>query len=396
MTESGNPSQSVNVNEYDASHIQVLEGHEAVRRRPGMYIGSTGERGLHQMVYEVVTYAVDEHLAGHADAIDVTITADGGIRVADNGRGLPVEAQEPAGKSAVERQLTELSFVPKPRTGYWVSGGINGVGLCVVNALSSHLTVEVHRDGHRWTQEYKKGIPISALTRREKSSGHGTAIVFLPDADIFEITSWSFATLSQRLQELAFLNGGLAISLTDERPERPVRHHHLDGLRAYVAHLNPYPPSLVHSPAIGFTSENEEQTISVQGAMQWNTWSPGGLLSFANSTRTHEGGAHEVGFRTALTSVVNEHARRQRQISAEDEDLTAEAVHDGLTAVVSVKLAHPVFEGSTRTRLSNPEADTYVQEVVRQHLGDWLDRNPNEAAAIIRHIVNASTGRGKW
>ncbi|MFJ9342322.1 ATP-binding protein [Streptomyces sp. NPDC101733] len=390
MTESGNTSQAVNVSEYDVSQIQVLEGLEAVRRRPGMYIGSTGERGLHQMVYEVVSYAVDEHVAGHADAIDVTITADGGIRVADNGRGLSVETQAPAEKSAVERELTELSLGSKPRTGYWVSGGINGLGLCVVNALSSRLTVEVHRDGRRWTQEYEKGIPISALTRHEESSGHGTAIVFLPDADIFETTLWSFATLSQRLQELAFLNEGLAISLTDERPERPVRHHHLDGLRAYVAHLNPYPPSLVHSPAIGFTSESEEQTISVQVAMQWNTWSPGGFRSFANSTRTHEGGAHEVGFRTALTELVNDYARRQQQMSAEDEDITAEAVQEGLTAVVSVRLAHPVFEGSTRTKLSNPEADAYVRQVVRKHLTDWLDHHPDEATAIIRHILNSS------
>ncbi|MER7514592.1 ATP-binding protein [Streptomyces lavendulae] len=390
MNESGNPSQPVNVNEYDASHIQVLEGLEAVRRRPGMYIGSTGERGLHQMVYEVVTHAVNEHLAGHADTIDVTITADGRIRVADNGRGLPVEVRESTGMSAVERQLTELSFAPKPRTGYWVFGGINGLGLCVVNALSSRLTVEVHRDSHRWTQEYEKGIPISAFTRHEESSGHGTAIAFMPDADIFETTRYSFATLSQRLQELAFLNGGLAISLTDERPERPVRHQHLDGLHAYVAHLNPYPSSLVHSPAIGFTSENEEQTIFVQVAMQWNTRPPGEFRSFANSTRTHEGGTHEHGFRTALTAIINDHARRQHLISPDDEDITAEAVQQGLTAVVSVKLAHPVFEGCTRTRLGNPEANTYIQETVREHLAVWLDHHPNEAAAIIRHILNTS------
>ncbi|MFJ6798876.1 ATP-binding protein [Streptomyces sp. NPDC091268] len=391
MTESGNPSQPVNVNEYDASHIQVLEGREAIRRRPGMYIGSTGERGLNQMVYEVVSYAVDEHLAGHADTIDVTITADGGIRVADNGRGLPVEVEEPTGKSAVERELTQSSFGSKPRTGYWLSGGLSGLGLCVVNALSSRLKVEIHRDGHRWTQEYEKGIPITALTRNEESSGHGTAIVFLPDADIFETTLWSFATLSQRLQELAFLNGGLAISLTDERPERPVRYHHTEGLRAYVAHLNPYPPSLVHSPAIAFESENQDQTIFVQVAMQWNTWPAGEVRSFANSTRTHEGGAHEQGFRTALTDLVNDYARRQRHLCADDADITAEAIYEGLTTVISVKLAHPVFEGSTRTRLRNPEADAYVQEVIREHLTDWLDHNPNEAAAIIRHILNAST-----
>ncbi|MCY0932024.1 ATP-binding protein [Streptomyces sp. H27-H1] len=389
MTESGSPSQPVS--EYDGSQIQVFEGLEAVRRRPGMYIGSTGERGLHQMVYQVVSYAIDEHLAGHADAIDVTITTDGGIRVADNGRGLAVEAQGPAGKSAIERELTELSFGSKPHTGYGVYGGLSGLGLSVVNALSSRLTVEVQRDGHRWTQEYGKGIPVTPLTRYEETSEHGTAIAFLPDADIFETTWCSFATLSQRLQELAFLNGGLAISLTDERPERPVRYHHVDGLRDYVAHLNPYPPSLVHSPAVGFESENEDQTIFVQVALQWNTWSPGEFRSFANNTRTHEGGAHEVGFRTALTDLVNDYARRQQQISADDQDLTAQAIHEGLTAVISVKLAHPDFAGSTRTRLSNPEADTYVQEVVRRHLTEWLDHNPNQATAIIRHILNASS-----
>ncbi|WP_404954086.1 ATP-binding protein [Streptomyces sp. 147326] len=393
MTESGNPSQPANVNEYAGAHIQVLEGREGVRRRPGMYIGSTGERGLHHMVYEVVSYAVDEHLAGHADAIDVTITAEGGIRVADNGRGLPVEAEEPTGKSAVERELTELSFGSKPHTGYGISGGLSGLGLCVVNALSSRLTVEVHRDGHRWTQEYERGVPVTPLTRNEETSEHGTTIAFLPDADIFETSRYSFTTLSERFQELAFLNGGLAVSLTDERPERPVRYHHADGLRAFVARLNPYPASLLHSPAIAFESENESRTILVQVAMQWNTWSPGELHSFANSTRTREGGTHEEGFRTALTDLVNDCARRQGQLSADGEDITAGAVHEGLTAVVSVKLAHPVFEGPTKTRLGNPEANAYVQEVVREHLTDWLDHNQKEAASIIRHILIASPSR---
>ncbi|MGW6876926.1 ATP-binding protein [Streptomyces xanthophaeus] len=389
MTETGNPSEPADVHEYTSSHIQVLEGHEAIRRRPGMYIGSAGERGLHQMVFEVVTYAVNEHLAGHADAIDVTITADGGVRVADNGRGLPVEVEEPTGKSAIERELTEFSFGSKPHAGYEVSGGLGGVGLCVVNALSSSLTVEVHRDGHRWTQEYQKGAPITPLTRNKETNGHGTTIAFSPDAGIFETTRYSFVTLSERLRELAFLNGGLAISLTDERPERPVRYQDSDGLRAYVAHLNPYPPSLVHSPAIVFESENEDATIFVQTAMQWNTWSTGGFHSFANSTRTHEGGAHEEGFRTALTDIVNDYARRQRHLRAEDENITTEAIFEGLTAVVSVKLTHPVFEGATRTKLGNPEAKAYVQEVVRKHLTDWLDHNPNEATAIIRHVLNA-------
>ncbi|MEV6954207.1 ATP-binding protein [Streptomyces sp. NPDC051183] len=403
MTESGNPSEpaqpanvNVNVNEYNSSHIQVLQGLEAVRRRPGMYVGSTGERGLHNMVYEVVSYAVDEHLAGHADVIDVTITAEGGIRVVDNGRGLPLDAEGPSGKSAVERELTELSFGPRAHSGYGVCGGLSGLGLCVVNALSSRLTVEVRRDGHRWTQEYEKGTAVTPLTRNEETSEHGTTITFLPDADIFETTRCSFATLSERFQELAYLNRGLAVSLTDERPERPVRYHHVDGLQDYVARLSPYPASPVHSPAVAFESENEDGTICVQVAVQWNTWLPGELRSFANSTRTREGGAHEEGFRAALTSVVNEYARRQRQLSPDDEDITAGAVSEGLTAVISVKLAHPVFGGATRTRLTNPEANAYVQDVVSRHLTDWLDHNPNEAASIIRHILNAATGRGRW
>ncbi|MFZ3492444.1 ATP-binding protein [Streptomyces sp. 5.8] len=383
------------MNEYSSSHIHVFEGLEAIRKRPGMYIGTVGERGLHQMVYEVVSYAVDEHLAGHADAIDVTITADGGIRVADNGRGLPVEVQEATGKSAVEHELTELSFGSKPRTGYWVAGGLSGLGLCVVNALSGRLTVEVHRDGHRWTQEYEKGTPVTPLTRNEETGEHGTTIAFLPDADIFETTRYSFATLSERLQELAFINGGLAISLTDERPERPVRYHHTDGLRAYVAHLDPYPRSPVHSPAIGFESENEDGTIFVQVAMQWNTRSTGGFRSFANSGRTHEGGSHEEGLRTALTDVVNDYARRFGQLPADGEDITADAVHEGLTAVISVRLTHPVFEGATMTRLANPEAGAYVRKAVRQHLTAWLDRHPNEAGAVIRHVLGASTVRGE-
>ncbi|MEV6680604.1 ATP-binding protein [Streptomyces erythrochromogenes] len=390
MAETGNPSQSANGHEYTASHIQVLETHEAIRRRPGMYIGSTGERGLHQMVYEVVLYAVDEHLAGHADAIDVTLTSDGCVRVTDNGRGVPVEVKEPGGKSAVERELTEPSFGSGPHTGYRVSGGLNGVGLCVVNALSNRLTAEVHRDGHRWTQAYEKGIPVTLLTRNEETDQHGTTIAFWPDADIFETTHLSFAALSERLQELAFLNGGLTISLTDERPERPVRYHHTDGLRAYVDRLKPYPPSLVHSPAIAFESENQDETISVQAAMQWNTWSQGEFRSFANGTRTHEGGMHEQGFRTALTDVVNHYARRQGHLSANDEDITATAVQEGLTAVISVKLAHPVFEGATRTKLGNLDAGAYVHEVVSQHLTDWLHRHPHEATAILRRILNTA------
>ncbi|MGW8781355.1 ATP-binding protein [Streptomyces sp. NPDC055796] len=393
MTESGDSRHSSNVHQYDASHIQVLEGLEAVRKRPGMYVGSTGERGLHYLVYEVVAYAVDEHLAGHADAVEVTITAEGGIRVADNGRGLSVEVEELTGKSALERELTELSFDSRPRSGYRVCGGLSGVGLCVVNALSSGLTVEVRRDGHRWTQRYEKGSPVTALTRHEETGAYGTTIEFLPDADIFETTRYSFAALSERLQELAFLNGGLAISLTDERPERPVRHHHTDGLRDYVARLTPYPSRLVHSPAIAFESENQSETILVQVAMQWNTRSPGEFRSFVNSTRTRDGGAHEEGFRTALTDVVNDYARRRGQLSPDDADLSAEAVHEGLTAVISVRLAHPVFEGATRTRLGNPEANAYVHEVVGKHLTDWLDHHPNEAASIIRHVLNASTRR---
>ncbi|MFJ3881630.1 ATP-binding protein [Streptomyces sp. NPDC090077] len=399
MTESVNasqphqPRQSANAHRYSASDIQIIEGHEAVRLRPGMYLGSTGERGLHHMVYEVVSYAVDEHLAGHAGTIDVTITAEGGIRVADDGRGLPVEAEEPTGTSALERELTELPFGSRLRTGYGNSGGLSGLGLFVVNALSSRLTVEVRRDGHRWTQQYEKGVPVTPLTRNEETREHGTTIAFLPDAGIFETTRYSFATLSEHLQELALLNAGLAVSLTDERPDRVIRHHHPDGLKAFVARLNPHPVRLVHSPVIGFESENEDKTLCVQVALQWSTWPPGELRSFANGSRTHEGGTHEEGFRSALTGLVNDHARRRGLLSAQDGDVPAEAVHRGLTAVVSVKLVRPVFEGSTRTRLANPEAGAYVQEVVRAHVTDWLDDHPDEAAAVVRHVLGPSTGQ---
>ncbi|MEV7541603.1 ATP-binding protein [Streptomyces sp. NPDC089915] len=385
MTESGKSSQPAQVNEYTASDIRVLDAREAIRKRPGMYIGSSGERGLHQMVYEVVAYAVDEHLAGHGGAIDVTITADGGVRVADHGRGMPVEG--------IERELTELSFGSKPRTGYGTSGGLGGVGLCVVGALSSRLTVEVRRDGRRWTQAYEKGVPVTALTRHEETGGHGTAIAFLPDAGIFEPSRFSFATLSERLRELACLNEGLAVSLTDERPERPVRHHHSGGLPAYLAHLSPHPSGRVHSAALAFASQNADRTLLAEVAMEWNTGSPGGLHSFANSTRTVEGGAHEHGFRTALTDLLNDYARRHGLLPPDGGDLSAEAVDEGLTAVLSVKLTHPVFEGCTKTRLGNPEAMDYVREVVRAHLTEWLERNPGDAAAVVRHVLGrAATG----
>lgn len=400
MTESDNPSQPADGNQiaYDGSQIQILEARESIRRRPGMYIGSIGEHGLHQLVYEVVGYAVDEHVAGHADAIDVTITADGGMRVADNGRGLPVEPEESTGRSAVELVLTELSFGSGPRSRHHVSGGLSGLGMCVVNALSDRLSVEVRRDGFRWTQEYERGVALAPLTRHEATTGHGTTIAFRPDAGIFETTRYSFATLTERLRELAFLNAGLAVSLTDERPERPerpVRFRHEDGLRKFVTHLNPYPVALVHSPAIGFASESGDGTVRAQVALQWNTGPRQEIRTFANSTRTLEGGAHAEGFLTSLTAVLNDHARRQRLLPADDgepaRELTAEEVRGGLVAVVSVTLADPVFEGSTRSRLRNAEAGDCVRDAVREHLDDWLERHPGEAAAIIRHIVNTAT-----
>jgi DNA gyrase subunit B len=395
-------SLSENNSSYDASAITVLEGLDAVRKRPGMYIGSTGERGLHHLVYEVVDNAVDEALAGHADTIDVRILHDGAVRVTDNGRGIPVDIVPGQGKPAVEVVLTVLHAGGKfGGGGYSVSGGLHGVGVSVVNALSQRLSVEIRRDGHRWTQDYKLGAPTAELERHEETGETGTSVTFWADGDIFETTEYSFDTLSRRFQEMAFLNKGLTIALTDERPDHvddegkpfSVTYHYEGGISDFVTYLNARKGDVIHPTVIDFEAEDKARTISVEVAMQWNTAYSEGVYSFANTIHTHEGGTHEEGFRAALTGLINRYAREKKLLREKDENLTGEDIREGLTAIISVKLGEPQFEGQTKTKLGNTEAKTFVQKVVHEHLNDWLDRNPVEAADIIRKSITAATAR---
>ncbi|WP_405389767.1 DNA topoisomerase (ATP-hydrolyzing) subunit B [Streptomyces sp. NBC_01102] len=400
---------------YDASAITVLEGLDAVRKRPGMYIGSTGERGLHHLVQEVVDNSVDEAMAGHADTIDVTILADGGVRVIDNGRGIPVGIVPSEGKPAVEVVLTVLHAGGKfGGGGYAVSGGLHGVGVSVVNALSTRVAVEVRTDGHRWTQDYKLGVPTAPLARHEATEETGTTVTFWADGDVFETTEYSFETLSRRFQEMAFLNKGLTLKLTDEResakatagadsvdavevpdeePTRTVTYHYEDGIVDFVKYLNSRKGDVIHQSVIDIEAEDKERLLSAEIAMQWNTQYTEGVYSFANAIHTHEGGTHEEGFRAALTSLVNRYARDKKLLREKDDNLTGEDVREGLTAIISVKLGEPQFEGQTKTKLGNTEAKTFVQKVVHEQLTDWFDRNPNEAADIIRKGIAASTAR---
>ncbi|MFH8618054.1 DNA topoisomerase (ATP-hydrolyzing) subunit B [Streptomyces sp. NPDC017979] len=397
---------------YDASAITVLEGLDAVRKRPGMYIGSTGERGLHHLVYEVVDNSVDEALAGHADTIDVTILADGGVRVIDNGRGIPVGIVPSENKPAVEVVLTVLHAGGKfGGGGYAVSGGLHGVGVSVVNALSTKVAVEVKTDGHRWTQDYKLGVPTAPLAQHEATEETGTSVTFWADGDIFETTEYSFETLSRRFQEMAFLNKGLTLKLTDERESaratagadtaeeadadqaRTVTYHYEGGIVDFVKYLNSRKGELVHPTVIDVESEDKERMLSVEIAMQWNSQYSEGVYSFANTIHTHEGGTHEEGFRAALTGLVNRYARDKKLLREKDDNLSGEDIREGLTAIISIKLGEPQFEGQTKTKLGNTEAKTFVQKVAHEHLTDWFDRNPNEAADIVRKAIQAQTAR---
>ncbi|MFC9328325.1 DNA topoisomerase (ATP-hydrolyzing) subunit B [Kitasatospora sp. NPDC057015] len=408
VADSGNPSQNqesidpTTGKAYDADAIQVLEGLDAVRKRPGMYIGSTGERGLHHLVQEVVDNSVDEAMAGHADTIDVTILADGAVRVVDNGRGIPVGMVASQGKPAVEVVLTVLHAGGKfGGGGYAVSGGLHGVGVSVVNALSTRLAVEIHTDGHRWTQEYKLGEPTAPLAKHEPTDRTGTSVTFWADPDIFETTVYSFETLSRRFQEMAFLNKGLAISLTDERAEHldeegkplSVTYKYDGGIADFVTHLNSRKGEVIHPSVIDFESEDKDKAISVEVAMQWNTSYTEGVYSFANTIHTHGGGTHEEGFRAALTGLVNRYARDKKLLREKDDNLSGEDIREGLTAIISVKLGEPQFEGQTKDKLGNTEAKTFVQKVVHEQLNDWLDRHPVEAGDIIRKSIQAATAR---
>ncbi|MBN9211263.1 MAG: DNA gyrase subunit B [Microbacterium sp. 71-36] len=398
-------------NEYGADAIQVLEGLEAVRKRPGMYIGSTGERGLHHLVQEIVDNSVDEALAGYCDTIDVTILSDGAVRVIDNGRGIPVDMHRTEGKSTVEVVLTVLHAGGKfGGGGYAVSGGLHGVGSSVVNALSTRLEVEVKRQGHVWRQSFRDGgVPQAPLAQGEESEETGTSITFWPDATIFDTVDFDYDTLRTRFQQMAFLNKGLRISLRDERPQSIVtegepgeettaaRHDSFlyeRGLVDYVEHLNRVRKAdVVNEEIIEVESEDTERNIALELAMQWTTAYTENVFTFANTINTHEGGTHEEGFRAALTTLVNRYARANNLLKEKDDNLTGEDIREGLTAVISVKLSEPQFEGQTKTKLGNTEARAYVQKVVGDKLGDWFDRNPAQAKNVIRKAIDAATAR---
>jgi DNA gyrase subunit B len=382
---------------YDARSITVLEGLEAVRKRPGMYIGSTGERGLHHLVQEVVDNAVDEALAGYCDRIEVTLLADGGVRVFDNGRGIPVDEHPVEKRPAVEVVLTTLHAGGKfDAKSYAVSGGLHGVGVSVVNALATRLDVEIFKDGYAWRQSYRLGEPAAPLTRGETTGDHGTIITFWPDGTIFETTEWNFETLSRRLQEMAFLVRGLTIVLTDQRPAyingepRVVTYKYDGGIADFVRYLNGTKDP-VHGSVIEFGEEGTG--ISAEIAMQWNASYAESVYTFANTINTAEGGTHEEGFRAALTSIVNRYARDQKLLRDKDENLTGEDVREGLAAIIHVKLADPQFEGQTKTKLGNTEAKSFVQKVCNDHLRDWFERNPGEAKDIITKAAQAARAR---
>ena len=378
---------------YDAGSIKVLEGLEAVRKRPGMYIGSTGERGLHHLVYEVVDNAVDEALAGHATAIDVTLLADGGVRVKDDGRGIPVAKHPTEKRPAVEVVLTTLHAGGKFDSGsYAVSGGLHGVGVSVVNALSTRLEVEIERDGFKWFQPYAMSKPAAPLQQVEPSTRTGTTVTFWADPTIFESTVYNFETLSRRMQEMAFLNKGLKITLRDERDEVPneVVYRYAGGIVDYVRHLNATKEA-IHKSVISFEAKGDG--LEAEIAMQWNGSYSESVYTFANTINTHEGGTHEEGFRAALTSVVNKYARDAKLLKDKDDALTGDDVREGLTAIVSVKLREPQFEGQTKTKLGNTEAKSFVQKACNDWIRDWFDRNPGEAKDVIMKATQAARAR---
>lgn len=396
MTEA--PKKTSDESSYGASDIQVLEGLEAVRKRPGMYIGSTGPRGLHHLVYEIVDNSVDEALAGHCDNIDVVILGDGAVRVSDNGRGIPVDEHPVEKRSTVEVVLTTLHAGGKfGGGGYAVSGGLHGVGSSVVNALSQKLTVSVRRQGFEWTQSYQDGVPDAPLAQGSATDDTGTTITFWPNSTIFETVDFEYEILRTRFQQMAFLNKGLRINLADERPSSSGRkdsYMYEQGLVDYVEYLNSAKKiEVVHPEIISFEAEDTERKIALEVAMQWTNAYSESVHTYANTINTHEGGTHEEGFRAALTTLVNKFARTSGLLKEKDENLTGEDVREGLTAVVSVKLGEPQFEGQTKTKLGNTEAKSFVQKVTGEFLGDWFERNPAQGKDVVRKALQASQAR---
>ncbi len=421
---------------YDGSSITVLEGLEAVRKRPGMYIGSTSERGLHHLVTEVVDNSVDEALAGFCDRIEVTLLADGGVRVKDNGRGMPVDMHPTQKKPTVEVILTVLHAGGKfDGKAYAVSGGLHGVGISVVNALSTRLEVEIDKDGYHWTQPYVNQRPAEPLKRGEKTRRTGTTVTFWADASIFDTVEYSFETISRRLQEMAFLNKGLTIIVRDERADRvvlddeatlsvstdtvpadaevatdvanetpvivknsakrvkEVTYHYAGGIADFVRYLNAS-KSAIHKSVIDFGDTTDDNTMSVEIAMQWNETYSESVYTFANTINTHEGGMHEEGFRTAITNVVNKWATDKKMIKGTaDDKLSGDDIREGLAAIVSIKLAEPQFEGQTKTKLGNSAARSFVQKVCNEWLADWFERNPTEGRIIVTKATQAARAR---
>jgi DNA gyrase subunit B len=415
------PVKAAERKEYGASDITVLEGLEAVRKRPGMYIGSTGPRGLHHLVYEVVDNSVDEALAGYCTHIEIVLQADGGVKVVDDGRGIPVDMHPTEHKPTVEVVMTILHAGGKfGGGGYAVSGGLHGVGISVVNALSSRVDTEVRRQGHVWRMSFADGgKPQGGLVQGEETDETGTTQTFYPDASIFESTEFDFETLRARFQQMAFLNKGLRITLTDERrglhetaddedldldavptegevaaEYRTVVYQYDDGLLDYVKHLNSGKKvDVVHEDVIAFETEDTERKIALEMAMQWTNAYSESVHTYANTINTHEGGTHEEGFRAAMTSLINRYAREKNIIKEKDDNLTGDDIREGLTAVISVKLAEPQFEGQTKTKLGNSEVKGFVQRVVTDGLGDWLERNPGPARDVIRKAISAAQAR---
>ena len=388
---------------YDASAIQVLEGLDAVRKRPGMYIGSTGERGLHHLVYEVVDNSVDEALAGHATDIFVKLEPNGWVTVIDDGRGIPVDEHPIEKKPALEVVLTVLHAGGKfGGSGYSVSGGLHGVGVSVVNALSSELKVEVKRDGFYWSQKYKHGVPTAALKKGTKTEESGTKVSFKADSEIFETTDYNFDTLSTRFREMAFLNKGLMLTLVDEREgrideegnPRTVSYKYEGGIVDFVNFLNKAKAeTVVNREIIYIESEDKKRKIAGEVALQWNMGYQESVFTFANTINTHEGGMHEEGFRAALTATINKYAKNWGVLKDKDPKLTGEDIREGLTAIVSVKIAEPQFEGQTKTKLGNTEAKTFIQTMTNDLLSKWFDEHPAEGKELARKAVSAATAR---
>lgn len=427
---------------YDASSITILEGLEAVRKRPGMYIGSTGERGLHHLIWEVVDNSVDEAMAGYATRVDVTLLEDGGVEVVDNGRGIPVE-MHPSGAPTVQVVMTQLHAGGKfDSESYAVSGGLHGVGISVVNALSTRVEADIKRDGHHWLQNFTMAVP-DELIKGGNARGTGTTVRFWPDGDIFETTTFKFDTIARRLQEMAFLNKGLTITLTDKRVtdeelelealaeagesaeliggdsfddaavdaadtdaeatevaeadtkkaakrEKKKVFYYPDGLKDYVRSLNKSKQA-IHPTIISFDDKRDVEEVEV--AMQWNSGYSQSMHTFANTIATIEGGTHEEGFRSALTSLMNRYARDHKLLKEKEPNLTGDDCREGLAAVISVRVREPQFEGQTKTKLGNTEVKGFVQKAVNEHVGAWFDANPAEAKAIINKAVSSAQAR---